>query len=57
MRATLLKSIKGHINNEEFNFESLNKDLNIKQWLQSKENIKIINNCFLAAQQPANEVG
>ena len=44
---TLLKSIKGKINNEEFNFETLNKDLNINHWLQTKDNIKIINECSL----------
>lgn len=53
----LLKSIKGKINNEEFNYDSLSVDLDIKYWLQTKENIKNINECSLAVQQPANEVG
>ena len=44
---TLLKTIKGYINNEEFNYHTLSKDLDLKQWLQTIDNIKIINNCSL----------
>ena len=44
---TLLKTIKGRINNEEFNYETLNKDLGIKEWLKFKDNVKLINNCSL----------
>ena len=44
---TLLKTIKGHINNEDFNYESLNKDLRLKTWLEVKKNIKTINECSL----------
>ena len=47
MRATLLKTIKGKINGEEFNYDSLSKDLNLYNWLKYKDNVKTINECSL----------
>ena len=44
---TLLKTIKGHINNEDFNYDTLSKDLILYNWLRVKDNINLINNCSL----------
>ena len=43
----LLKTLKGSINNEYFNFDLLNKDLSLKDYLEDQNNVNFINECSL----------